>query len=126
MGHDPREMRVRLPTALTPFGVAVAIAAAALPGEAVAARAAAAVAAVCLACGYAVWRLRGRRMHDGRAILVLLPAVPASVWLTVGGLALGRSGTPAHRLALEVGPGLAVAGLTAAILGYHGRHDPRG
>ncbi|HZT17243.1 MAG TPA: hypothetical protein VFA19_15000 [Gaiellaceae bacterium] len=118
-------MRITLPTALTPPAVAVGLLAAVLPGEAAGTRAAGAVAALCLAAGYSVWRVRGRRMHDDRAILVLLPAVPAAVWLAVGGLALDRAETPAHRLALEVGPGLALAGLTAAILGYHGRHDPR-
>jgi hypothetical protein len=119
-------MRITLPTALTPPAAAVGLLVAALPGEAPAARAAGALAAACVAAAYGLWRAGGRRMHDGRAILALLPAVPAAVWVAVGGLAAGEAETAARRLALEVGPGLALVGLTATILGYHGRHDPRG
>lgn len=119
-------MRVTLPTALTPGAVAVALYVAVRPGEAAGARAAGALAALSVAAGHAVWLSRGGRMHDGRAILALLPAVPAAVWVTVGGLALSYAETASRRLVLEVGPGLVLAGLTATILGYHGRHDPRG
>ena len=119
-------MRVTLPTLLTPPGVAVALYVAVRPGEAAGARAAGAAAALCLTAAYAVWLAGGRRMHDGRAIVSLLPAVPAAVWVTVGGLALVHAESASRRLALEVAPGLALVGLTAMVLGYHGRHDPRG
>lgn len=124
-GHDPGDVRITLPTLLTPAAVAVALYVAARPGEPAGARAAGAVAVVCLATGYAVWHARGQRLHDGLAILALLPAVPAAVWIAVGGLALAHAEPASRRLELEVGPGIALVGLTATILGYHGRHDPR-
>lgn len=119
-------MPFALPTLLTPAGLAVGVFVLVVPGEATGSRAAGAVAALCLAAGYAVWRARGRRMHDGLAILSLLPAIPTAVWIAVGGLALAHAETASRRLGVEVGPGIALVGLTATILGYHGRHDPRG
>jgi len=124
-GHDPGDVRVTLPTLLTPAAIVVALYVAARPGEPAGARAAGVVAVVCLATGYAVWHARGQRLHDDAAILALLPAVPAAVWITVGALALAHGEAASRRLGLEVGPGIALVGLTATILGYHGRHDPR-
>lgn len=117
-------MLIALPTALTPPAVLIALWVLAASDRASAA-AAGAVAAASLAGSYAIWVGRGRRWHDGLAILSLLPAVAAGVWVAVGGLALGEHESTARRLLVEVGPGLALVGIAATILGYHGRHDPR-
>ncbi|MGH3001697.1 MAG: hypothetical protein ACRDM1_03355 [Gaiellaceae bacterium] len=117
-------MKVQLPTALTPAAVGVALWVAVASGHTATGRLPGSVAAVSAASGYAIWRRRGRRWHDGRAILALLPSVACGAWIAVGGLVTGDDLTDARRLALQVGPGIALTGIAATILGYHGRHHP--
>jgi hypothetical protein len=57
-------------------------------------------------------------------ILLLLPAILASVWIAVGGLATGVERTDGARLAFEVGPGVALVGVLCTLISYHGRHHP--
>jgi hypothetical protein len=112
-----------LPDALTPATLAVCVWGGA-SAEWLAAVLPAAVAAVFAGGGYALWVRRDRPWHDPVAIVALLPALAASLWLAVGGTVLedGRGG--AGRLLLEVGPGLALTGLLCTMLGYHGKHHP--
>jgi hypothetical protein len=57
-------------------------------------------------------------------ILLLLPAIFAAGWITVGGLVMGVERTEGGRLAFEVGPGVALVGLLCTLISYHGRHHP--
>ena len=73
---------------------------------------------------YRTWTSRGRPWHDRTTILLLLPAIAAAVWITVGGLVVGVGRTDDMRLLAEVGPGLALTGLLCTLISYHGRHHP--
>jgi purine-cytosine permease-like protein len=57
-------------------------------------------------------------------ILVVLPAILASVWIGVGGLILDVSRTNDQRLVYEVGPGIGLVGLLCTLIAYYGRHHP--
>lgn len=84
----------------------------------------AAVVAVAAAADYVRWTRKGRPWHDWPTILLLLPAILASVWIAVGGLVLGVERSDEARLALEVAPGVALTGLLCTLISYHGRHHP--
>jgi hypothetical protein len=84
---------------------------------------AALVAALAVA-DYVLWERRARPWHDWAVILLLLPAILASVWIAVGGLILDVERSDAARLAYEVGPGVALVGLLCTLISYHGRHHP--
>jgi hypothetical protein len=73
---------------------------------------------------YVLWRRRQRPWHDWDVILLLLPAIGAAVWLTVGGLILDLGLPREELLGVEVGPGLALAGLLTTTISFHGRHHP--
>ena len=73
---------------------------------------------------WAVWRRRRRPWHDWTVIVLLLPAIAAAVWLTLGGIVEDLALTRAELLGLEVGPGMALVGLLATTVSYHGRHHP--
>ena len=75
---------------------------------------------------YARWERRGRPWHDWTVILVLLPAILASVWIGVGGLLLDVERTNDARLVYEVGPAIGLVGLLCTLIAYHGRHHPGG
>ena len=76
------------------------------------------------AADYRLWTARGRPWHDWSVILLLLPAILASVWIAVGGLVTGVDRSDEARLLLEVGPGVALTGLLCTLITYHGRHHP--
>ena len=73
---------------------------------------------------YRLWESRGRPWHDWTVILLLLPAILASVWICVGGLVTGVERSDESRLLFEVGPGVALTGLLCTLISYHGRHHP--
>jgi hypothetical protein len=73
---------------------------------------------------YLLWERRSRPWHDWTVILLLLPAILASVWIAVGGLVAGVERSDEARLFLEVGPGVALTGLLCTLISYHGRHHP--
>jgi hypothetical protein len=73
---------------------------------------------------YALWERRGRPWHDWAVILLVLPAIFASVWIGVGGLLLDVERTDSGRLVYEVGPGIGLTGLLCVLISYHGRHHP--
>ena len=73
---------------------------------------------------YALWLRRKRPWHDWTVILLLLPAILASVWIAVGGLVTGVERSDEGRLLWEVGPGVALTGLLCTLISYHGRHHP--
>jgi hypothetical protein len=73
---------------------------------------------------YALWERRGRPWHDWAVILLVLPAIFASVWIGVGGLLLDIERTDSGRLVYEVGPGIGLTGLLCVLISYHGRHHP--
>jgi peptidoglycan/LPS O-acetylase OafA/YrhL len=114
---------VALPDALTPAVLAVCVWGAA-SDEWAAAIVPSLVAAVFVGCSYGLWIRRGRPWHDRLAIVLLLPALAAALWLAIGGAVLGDRHGDGGRLLLEVGPGLALTGLVCAVAGYHGRHHP--
>jgi len=82
------------------------------------------VAAVFAVWQYALWRRRETPWHDPAVILLGLPALACALWIGVGGLALDVARTDAGRIALEVGPGLALTGLVCTLVTYYGRHRP--
>ena len=84
----------------------------------------AAVGAGFLAADYRLWRLRGEPWHDPLVIVGALPALACGLWIGVGGLVTGIHRGETGRLALEVGPGLALTGLVCALVSYYGRHRP--
>jgi hypothetical protein len=83
-----------------------------------------AVAAVFALADWMVWRRRRRPWHDWTVIVLLLPAIGAAVWLTLGGIVEDLALTRNEVLGLEVGPGMALVGLLATTVSYHGRHHP--
>jgi hypothetical protein len=122
--HGGSTVRIGLPDVLVPAAVVVSVwvAVAAdrvltgvLPGVVVAASA---------ICGYVLWRRRGTPWHDPVVIVSFLPALAGALWIGVGGLVLGVDRSTAGRLLVEVGPGLALTGLVATLISYHGRHRP--
>ena len=76
------------------------------------------------AADYRLWMARARPWHNWTVILLLLPAILASVWIAVGGLVTGVDRSDEARLLLEVGPGVALTGLLCTLISYHGRHHP--
>ena len=117
-------MRMDLPSVLTPVATAVAVWVAVgadrvltgvLPGL---------VAAVLVVAADAVWRRRRKPWHDAAVIATLLPALACGLWIGIGGTVLGVHRGEAGRLLLELGPGLALTGLTTTLISYHGRHHP--
>ena len=82
------------------------------------------VAAVFAWGDYALWRSRGRPWHDWDVIVLMLPAIAASVWVAVGALVLDAGLTREQLLAEGVGPGVALVGLLTTTISYHGRHHP--
>ena len=113
-----------LPSWLTPAVVAVGVWVAAASGEVWTGTLPGAGAAAIAAGDYALWRRRGRPWHDGAVIVLLLPALACAVWIGVGGLVVGTERSDGERLALEVGPGIALTGLITTVISYHGRHHP--
>jgi hypothetical protein len=83
-----------------------------------------AVALLFGAYDYVLWRRRGRPWHDWAVIVLLLPAIAAGVWVTVGALILDAELTPTQLLVTGVGPGVALIGLLTTTISYHGRHHP--
>jgi hypothetical protein len=73
---------------------------------------------------YALWRRSGRPWHDWRVIMLLLPAIAAGAWVTVGGLVLDAALSHAQLLITGVGPGIVLIGLLTTTISYHGRHHP--
>jgi hypothetical protein len=114
---------VGLPDALTPAALGVCAWGAA-SGAWLAGVLPAIVAAASVGAGYALWLRRGRPWHDWHVIALLLPALPAALWLAVGGTALDDGRSDVARILLELGPGLALTGLVCSIVGYHGKHHP--
>ena len=82
------------------------------------------VAAAFVAADYVVWRRRGKPWHDPLVICLLLPALACGLWIGIGGEVVGMHRGVAGRLAVEVGPGLALTGLVCTLVSYHGRHHP--
>jgi hypothetical protein len=79
----------------------------------------------CLAfADYWLWERRERPWHDWTVILLLVPAIFASVWIGVGGLLLDVERSDSGRLLYEVGPGIGLVGLLCTLIAYHGRHHP--
>lgn len=115
-----------LPTALTPAAAAVALWVAAGSGRALTGVLPGTLAAALVIADYVLWRRRGKPWHDPAVICGLLPALACGVWIGVGGLVLGVARGDTGRLLLEVGPGLALTGLTATLISYYGRHRPSG
>lgn len=113
-----------VPKYLTLGALAGAVCVGLLSGEVVTGIVPAVVVAVLAGGGYLLWERRGRPWHDWTVILLLLPAIFASVWIAVGGLLTDVERTDEGRLALEVGPGVALVGLLCTLISYHGRHHP--
>jgi len=113
-----------VPRYLTVAAIAGALCVAALSGELLTGILPAAVVAALTAVDYVLWERGGRPWHNWSVILLLLPAIFAAVWITVGGLVTGVERTDGERLAVEVGPGVALVGLLCTLISYHGRHHP--
>ena len=113
-----------LPSWLTPPILAIGIAVAAASGEILTGALPGMLAVALAAADYALWSRRGRPWHDPTIIALLLPALACGVWIGVGGLVTGVERSDQARLLLEVGPGIALTGLTTTLISYHGRHRP--
>lgn len=121
----PRSRRsVSLPDALTPAALATCAWVAIASREPWTGIVPAAVAAACFAGAYALWQRRGEPWHDPLVIVLFLPALAAGLWIGVGGTVLDVVRSDGGRLALEVGPGLALTGLACTLVSYAGRHRP--
>jgi peptidoglycan/LPS O-acetylase OafA/YrhL len=84
---------------------------------------AALVAALALV-SYVHWERHDRPWHDWTVILLLVPAILASVWIGVGGLIIDVARSNDGRLLYEVGPAVGLVGLLCTLISYHGRHHP--
>jgi hypothetical protein len=73
---------------------------------------------------YLAWLRRSRPWHDWLVIVLLLPAIAAAVWVAVGALILDAGFSRSELLGISVGPGVALVGLLATTISYHGRHHP--
>jgi uncharacterized membrane protein len=113
-----------LPRYLTGAAIVGALCVAALSGEVLTGILPAVVVAAVATVDYVLWERGARPWHDWTVILLLLPAIFAAVWITVGGLVTGVDRTDGERLAFEVGPGVALVGLLCTLISYHGRHHP--
>ena len=113
-----------MPRYLTLAAVAGALCVVLLSGELLTGILPAVVVLVLASADYALWERRARPWHDWAVILLLLPAILASVWIAVGGLVTDVERTDGARLAYEVGPGVALVGLLCTLISYHGRHHP--
>ena len=107
---------------LTPPIVAIAVAVAAASGEVLTGALPGILVVVFASADYAIWRTRGRPWHDRDVIVLLLPALACAVWIGVGGTILDVERSDDARLLLEIGPGIALTGLTTTLISYHGRH----
>jgi hypothetical protein len=113
-----------MPRYLTAASLALALWVAAASGEVLTGILPALLVLAAAAADYLLWERRGRPWHDWTVILLLLPAILASVWVCVGGLVTGVERSDDARLVLEVGPGVALTGLLCTLISYHGRHHP--
>lgn len=113
-----------MPKYLTAGALVLALWVAARSGEAWTGIVPAALVVVLATVDYLYWERHGRPWHDWTVILVLLPAILASVWIGVGGLLLDVARTDDQRLVYEVGPGIGLVGLLCTLIAYHGRHHP--
>jgi hypothetical protein len=73
---------------------------------------------------YVLWRRRDRPWHDWLVIVLLLPAIAAAVWVTVGATVLAADLSRPELLGLSLGPGVWLLGLLTTTISYHGRHHP--
>jgi hypothetical protein len=83
-----------------------------------------AVALLFAGLDYVLWRRRGRPWHDWAVIVLVLPAIAAGVWATIGALILDTGLSRTEILVTGVGPGVALIGLLTTTVSYHGRHHP--
>ena len=113
-----------MPRYLTAAAIVLALWVAVRSGEAWTGTLPAALVAALALADYWMWERRRRPWHDWTMILLLLPAIFASVWLGVGGLLLDVERTDSGRLVYEVGPAVGLVGLLCTLISYHGRHHP--
>ena len=113
-----------MPKYLTAGAVVLALWVAIRSGEVWTGTFPAALVALLAVIDYVHWERHGRPWHDWTVILVLLPAIFASVWIGVGGLLLDIARTDDQRLVYEVGPGIGLVGILCTLIAYHGRHHP--
>lgn len=79
---------------------------------------------VCVLADWRVWIRRGKPWHDWLVIVLLLPAIGAAVWITVGATLLELPLTRPELLGTSIGPGIALVGLLTTMISFHGRHHP--
>jgi hypothetical protein len=113
-----------VPKYLTAGAVVLALWVAVRSGETWTGTLPAALVALLALVSYVHWERYGRPWHEWTVILVVLPAILASVWIGVGGLILDVSRTNDQRLVYEVGPGIGLVGLLCTLIAYYGRHHP--
>lgn len=113
-----------MPKYLTAGAVVLALWVAVRSGEAWTGMLPASLVAALALVDYVHWERHGRPWHDWTVILLLLPAILASVWIGVGGLILDVERTNDGRLVYEVGPAIGLVGLLCTLIAYHGRHQP--
>jgi hypothetical protein len=111
-----------MPRYLTAAAVVLAIWVAVRSGETWTGTVPASLVALLALISYVHWERYGRPWHDWTVILVVLPAILASVWIGVGGLILDVARTNDGRLVYEVGPGIGLVGLLCTLISYYGRH----
>jgi hypothetical protein len=115
-----------VPRYLTAAAVLLALWVAVRSGEVWTGTLPAALVAALALIDYVHWERYGRPWHDWTVILLLLPAILASVWIGVGGLLLDVARSNDGRLVYEVGPAIGLVGLLCTLISYHGRHQPDG
>ena len=71
-----------------------------------------------------LWLVHGKPWHDWVVIVLLLPAIAAAVWVTIGSLAMGTDLASAETLGVSVAPGLALIGFLTTAISFQGRHHP--
>ena len=113
-----------MPKYLTAGAILLALWVAARSGETWTGIVPASLAGLLAVVSYLHWERHGRPWHDSTVILVVLPAILASVWIGVGGLILDVARTDDQRLVYEVGPGIGLVGLLCTLISYYGRHHP--